>query len=110
VAEREFESFAELWNDGRFFEAHEALEALWMRTRDRGQQGLIQLAAALHHVRRGNARGARTMIGRALPRLLDPIAGPSPIDLAQAAAYATRLGEAIDNGDADAEADARPRF
>jgi len=61
--------FASLWNDGKFFEAHEALEALWIRTRDREQQGLIQAAVALHHLRRGNVRGARKMIDRALSRL-----------------------------------------
>jgi predicted metal-dependent hydrolase len=110
VQEREFEAFVRCWNEGRFFEAHEALESLWMRTRDRGQQGLIQLAVALHHVRRGNPRGARTMIGRALPRLLDPSAARSPVDLAAAAEYATRLGDAIDAGDADKAADARPRW
>ena len=105
-----FVEFTALWNDGRFFEAHEALEALWVRTRDRGQQGLIQLAAALHHVKRGNLRGARTMIDRALPRLTDGGVAKCPIDLAGAAEYAVKLREAIDIGDPHAVSESRPRW
>lgn len=108
--EPEFPAFAECWNDGRFFLAHEVLEGLWIRTRDRGQQGLIQLVVALHHVQRGNLKGARTMIERALPRLADPAAADSPIDLTEAAAYAVRVRDAIDAGTAQAAVDDRPRW
>jgi hypothetical protein len=89
--EPEFAAFAQCWNDERFFEAHEVLEGLWMRTRDRGQQGLIQLAAALYHVRRGNLRGARTMVERALPRLRDPASDCGPIDSAAMREFGERL-------------------
>jgi uncharacterized protein len=110
VIEPDFPAFAECWNDGRFFLAHEVLEGLWVRTHDRGQQGLIQLVVALHHITKGNLKGARTMIDRALPRLTDPAAEPSPIDLKAAADYALRLRDAIDAGDAQAAVDARPRW
>jgi len=48
---------------GEWFEAHEVLELLW-RPLPKGPdrhfvQGLIQLAVALEHWRRGNPRGAR---------------------------------------------------
>ena len=52
-----------------------------MRTRDPVQQGLIQLAVALHHIGRGNVKGAKTMIERALPRLRAGTAA-GPIDVA----------------------------
>ena len=105
-----FETFKTLWNEGKFFEAHEALEALWVKTRDRGQQGLIQLVVALHHVRRGNLRGALTMIERALPRLTDATAAQSPIDLRAAADYAHRLRAAVDAGEGLACVEARPKM
>jgi hypothetical protein len=109
MIEPEYEAFAACWNEGRFFEAHEVLEGLWMRTRDPGQQGLIQLAAALHHVRRGNVRGARTMIGRALARL-GAARAPGPIDIPAMMRYANVVGEALNRGDATGAVEARPRI
>jgi predicted metal-dependent hydrolase len=52
-----------LFAEGHWFEAHEVLEAAW-RPLPHGPerhflQGLIQLAVALEHWRRGNPRGAR---------------------------------------------------
>src|SRR5260370_30199129 len=46
-----------LFNDRRFFEAHEAWEAAWLR--EEGElrlllQGLIQIAAAFHKIARGD--------------------------------------------------------
>jgi predicted metal-dependent hydrolase len=51
-----------LFEERRWFEAHEVLESLW-RPLPKGAdrhfvQGLIQLAVALEHWRRGNPRGA----------------------------------------------------
>jgi predicted metal-dependent hydrolase len=45
-------SGAQLFDDGRFFEAHEAWEAHWLALKDEPRrlllQGLIQIAAAFH--------------------------------------------------------------
>ncbi len=90
MIEPEYHAFVECWNGGRFFEAHEVLEGLWMRTRDRGQQGLIQMAAALYHIQRGNLKGARTMLDRALPRLREPAAAPGPVDVGRMIQFAER--------------------
>ena len=100
MSEPEFDAFAECWNAGRFFEAHEVLEGLWVRTRDECQRGLIQLAAALYHVQRANLRGARTMLDRALPRLRTVSKQPMPVDVRLMIAYAERLRKALtpDNG------------
>ena len=56
-----------LFNQGRFFDAHEALEDVWRPARGprrRFLQALIQVAAALHHHSRGNLVGARSLLAR----------------------------------------------
>ena len=59
----DFQEGARLFNEGKYFEAHEAWELLWRRTPAGSErevyQGLIQLAAACHHLVRGEAAGAR---------------------------------------------------
>jgi predicted metal-dependent hydrolase len=63
----------ELFNAREFWHAHEAWEELWLvATGDEKQflQGLIQLAAAYHHVKRGTSpRGAVRLFDAALRRL-----------------------------------------
>ena len=61
-----------LFNEKRFWEAHEAWESIWLENRGeerRFLQGLIQLAAAYHHVRRGTHRGAIRLFAAALEKL-----------------------------------------
>ncbi|GBC77917.1 hypothetical protein HRbin08_01402 [bacterium HR08] len=78
-----------LFNAGEYFAAHEALESLWRRavgTERLFYQGLIQAAVALHHFRRGNLRGARRLVERALARLADvptPFRGLNVADFAE---------------------------
>jgi predicted metal-dependent hydrolase len=50
-----------LFNEGHFFEAHEAWEDVWRETTGPARafyQGLIQCAVAMEHLRRSNPRGA----------------------------------------------------
>ncbi|TAM76642.1 DUF309 domain-containing protein [bacterium] len=54
----ELAAFSQLWNDRRYFEAHEVLEDRWRRTGDPGERALIQCAAALLHLQRENVAGA----------------------------------------------------
>jgi predicted metal-dependent hydrolase len=52
----------ELFNAGRYHDAHEALEELWLATEGPDSdfyKGLIQAAICLHHLARGNLDGAR---------------------------------------------------
>lgn len=61
-----------LFNEGLFWEAHEAWEAIWLVAAPPEKQfvqGLIQVAAAWHHVGRKNRRGATRLASRALARL-----------------------------------------
>lgn len=56
-----------LIDDGRPFHAHEVLEAIWKaapQAERRLWQGLAQIAVGLTHARRGNARGAVTLLRR----------------------------------------------
>ena len=55
-----------------FFAAHEHWESVWLATKGPEKaflQALIQLAAALHHIQRGNPRGAASLLRSALQRL-----------------------------------------
>jgi len=56
-----------LIDEGRPFHAHEVLEAMWKSGPDAQRdlwQGLAQIAVGLTHARRGNARGAVTLLRR----------------------------------------------
>jgi len=60
------------FNSLEFWEAHESWEELWLVAEtdlEQFLQGLIQLAAAYHHVRRGTFRGAVRLFDAALRRL-----------------------------------------
>ena len=66
----------ELFNAGRFWDAHEALERIWRSVPDEDEakvlQGLIQAAAALVHRQRGNSHGVRVVGEAALEKLAGP--------------------------------------
>jgi uncharacterized protein len=67
-----FEQGIRLFNEARFFEAHEVLEDVWRANsgpEKRFLQGLIQLAVALHHHSTGNLRGARSVLARSARNL-----------------------------------------
>ena len=60
------------FNAREFWEAHEAWEELWLVAESELEQylqGLIQLAAAYHHVKRGTFRGAVRLFEAAARRL-----------------------------------------
>ena len=62
----------ELFNQARFFDAHEVLEDVW-RAAPAGQkkffQGLIQVAVAFHHRSTGNQIGMRSLLERSMRNL-----------------------------------------
>lgn len=62
----------EHFNSRRFWEAHEAWETLWLEAEsdlEQFLQGLIQVAAAYHHIQRGTFRGAPRLFAAGLRRL-----------------------------------------
>ena len=63
---------ARLFNAGQFFESHEVWESLWHDVAGRERellQGLIQLAAAYHHLQHQNLTGAAYLYERSRARL-----------------------------------------
>jgi len=69
-------AFSDAFAEGRYFEAHEILEAYWVSYHGLDRdffKGLIQAAVALHHAAAGNTAGARGVAARARG-LLDPYA------------------------------------
>ena len=62
----------EHFNSHDFWDAHEAWETIWLVAEsdvEQFLQGLIQLAAAYHHVKRGTFRGAVRLFDASLRRL-----------------------------------------
>lgn len=62
----------DLFNSGRYYEAHEVLERLWAdaEVADRPlYQGVLQVAVGLYHAERGNFKGADALLRRGLSRL-----------------------------------------
>ncbi|HEY9151783.1 MAG TPA: DUF309 domain-containing protein [Anaerolineales bacterium] len=58
-----------LFNEGKYFEAHEELEAAWKEERGkirRLYQGILQAAVTYLHIRRGNYAGAIKVYGRSM--------------------------------------------
>ena len=60
------------FNRGQFFEAHETWEEIWLAASEPERtflQGIIQIAAALHHYTRGNRGGAESLLEAGLKKL-----------------------------------------
>lgn len=63
-----------LFNEGKYFEAHEELEAAWKEERGKIRelyQGILQAAVTYLHITRGNYAGALKVYGRSMKRLKD---------------------------------------
>jgi uncharacterized protein len=77
----------ELFNAGEFWHAHESWEQIWLGAQGEDKrflQGLIQLAAAYHHVRRGTLRGAGRLFAAAQTKLTPFPAGYLGVDREEA--------------------------
>jgi uncharacterized protein len=81
------------FNGRRFWDAHESWETIWLAAEsdvEQFLQGLIQLAAAYHHIQRGTLRGAPRLFDAALRRLSAFPEGFSGLDRASAEQAARR--------------------
>lgn len=61
-----------LYDAGKFFQAHEEWESVWLGAREPEKmflQGLIQVTAAFHHLQRNNPLGTARLLQAALGRL-----------------------------------------
>jgi len=71
------------FNDGRYFEAHEAWEDLWRVTPSPLRtfyQGLIQAAVGLYHLERGNRVGAGGQLSKSIHHLTQSLGLAHSID------------------------------
>jgi predicted metal-dependent hydrolase len=60
------------FNAGRYYDAHEIWEEIWLRSTDEAKvfyHMLIQAAVTLYHHERGNAHGARALYERVCEKL-----------------------------------------
>jgi uncharacterized protein len=83
-----------LIDEGRPFHAHEVFEAVWKSGPDDQRdlwQGLAQIAVGLTHARRGNSRGAVSLLRR----------GSAAVEAYRASAEAYRAGADADRAPAD---------
>lgn len=65
----ELAEFFRLFDQGRYWESHEALETAWRQTRSDFYHGLILLASAFVHRDRDNRHGIRAQLDKAEPLL-----------------------------------------
>ena len=73
-----------LFNEHRFFEAHEALEEVWLKERGEARtllHGLIQIAAAFHHYSRANLPGFNSLLKKGSAKLDKCCHAAAEIDL-----------------------------
>jgi predicted metal-dependent hydrolase len=67
-----FDEGIDLFNEGKFFECHEAWEEVWKRSDGEEKlfyQGIIQAAVAILHAQRGNLTGAASLYSKASAKL-----------------------------------------
>jgi len=91
-----------LFNDREFWHAHEAWERAWLTSEGddkRFLQGLIQLSAAYHHVKRGTYSGGVRLFDAALEKLARFPPDHEGVERSQAIAAAERHRKKIAAGD-----------
>lgn len=89
---------AALFNTGLFFEVHELLEPCWMRAERPVKtflQGLIQIAAGLHHEQNGNRRGAVALVGEGCGKLRPFAPSAFGVELAEFLVEMSKLSRAL---------------
>jgi hypothetical protein len=87
-----------LYNAGRFWEAHEALEAVWRASGPPERalwQGLIQAAAAMLHRERGNRHGLEAQGRAAIAKLRAPRPDGFPVETVR---FVRKLADCVEAG------------
>jgi uncharacterized protein len=98
---KQLEYGVELFNEGKFFDAHEVLEDVWRAAPEQQRkyfQGLIQVAVALHHHSRGNSIGCRSLLARAERNLSAYPKGFGSVDLEALLQSVAAWRAALDSG------------
>ena len=91
------------FDGGRFFPAHEAWETAWKQAKGTPDEeffkGLSQVGAGYTHYRRGNPRGAHTLLRRGLSRISRYGPRHHDIDVEALAAVLEAHAEAIEEAE-----------
>ena len=86
-----------LFNDRKFYEAHEVWEDLWRETEDGPlrslYQGLIQTAVGLHHLGSGNRVGWKSQLEKAIRNLEAGKIAPNALDISRLTSQLTEMLE-----------------
>jgi uncharacterized protein len=93
-----------LFNDGRYFECHEVLEAEWTSARGPRRlflQALIHVAVALYHHGRENHVGAIRQMRKALRKLAPCLPIYEGVDTARLEHDATKVLRQIEDGETE---------
>ncbi len=80
--------YVQLFNQERFWEAHNALETLWRSSRSPTLQGLILLAAAYVKLQEGNLDKFETLLREAVELIREDVGCVKSIEIKTAAARA----------------------
>ena len=103
----------EHFNAGRYFDAHEVWEEIWLRSSGETKlfyQMLIQAAVGLHHYERNNPRGARGMHANVVDKLERLPSFVMSLDLNDfSRQYKTYFADLIENNNEDAPPLDKPR-
>jgi uncharacterized protein len=100
-----FARFLELFQQGRFWDSHEALEGPWRNNGSDFFHALILLASAFVHVRRGNRHGIAAQLAKAEPILQNHAAHYLGIDVHSLMDHAAACQQIVaENPDAPPEA------
>ncbi len=85
-----------LFNEGKYFDAHEIWEGPWFRAqnaRDRHfLQGLIMAAGAFFHAQKRECRGATVLLAKSVPLLKDGVDAHPDLQLSDFIAAPEKLG------------------
>lgn len=94
----EFTRGIEEFNQQKFYACHDTLEAVWVdapETDKRFYQGVLQVAVGCYHLSNDNLRGAITLLGEAVRRLVDYQPDYEGIDVEGLLAQAVDLLQAL---------------
>jgi uncharacterized protein len=93
----------EYYNEGKFFQAHEAWEGAWRKAHGSEDEeffkGLAQIGAGYTHYRRGNSHGAKTLLRRGLTRIREYGPAHAGLDVEQVAAAAEEAADLIERAE-----------
>jgi predicted metal-dependent hydrolase len=114
ISEYALKTGINLFNEGKYFDAHEAWEGPWRGAWDakdkRFLQGLIMAAAAFFHARKRECDGATALLGKSIPLLRSGLDSHPELQLNDFISALEKLGESTEWCTTAANGRALPRM